>query len=268
MSTESSASGVTIGSGGSSASSPSTGGGPVWTRRRELDLDCGFDTQVDDFAVLLLLKTDRIDYAATRSKGEDLRFTTAADTPLDHEIERWVEDGVSIVWVRVPTINRAGLTHTKIRMYYGNPGADDVQNLRGIWKSTSEGVWHLSQVDNALADSTGKSPLARNHGSTSGASIVGDGRSFVAASSQYIDTLNDVNVKRYTVEAFVKGKHDAMTWSGPNGALMRQRNYQIIWDHLNPFVAAASLNTNDTDATGQNWKASSGCPSSRPRPWR
>ena len=267
MSTESSASGVTIGSGGSggssasssaaSSSSSSSGGGPVWTRRRELDLDCGFDTQVDDFAVLVLLKTDRIDYAATRSKGEDLRFTTAANKPLDHEIERWVEDGVSIVWVRVPTINRAGPTHTKIRMYYSNPGADDVQNPQGIWKSTYEGVWHLSQADNALADSTGKSPLAKNHGSTSGASIVGDGRSFVAASSQYIDTLNDVNVKRYTVEAFVKGKHDAMTGSGPNGALMRQRNYQIMWDHINPFVAAASLNTNDTDAMGQNWKVSS-----------
>lgn len=238
----------------SAASSSSTGGDPVWTRRRELDLDCSFDTHLDDFAVLVLLKTDRIDYAATRSKGEDLRFTDTADKPLDHEIERWVDNGVSIVWVRVPAIDQAGRTHTKIRMYYGNPAADDAQKPQGIWKATYAGVWHLSQDDNALADSTGKTALAENHGTTRGASIVGDGRSFVAASGQYIDTLNVAQVKRYTVEAFVKGTHNATTANGPNGALMRQRNYQIVWDHIDPFVAAASLNTKDNNAAGENWK--------------
>jgi hypothetical protein len=244
-------------SSGSSAdsSSSSTGGGPVWTRRKELDLDCGFDTKVDDFAVLVLLKTDRIDYAQTRSKGEDIRFTDTADKPLDHEIERWIDNGVSIVWVRVPTIDQSGSTHTKIRMYYGNPAANDAQKPQGIWKATYAGVWHLSQDDNALADATGKTPLATNHGSTRVGSIVGDGRSFVAGSGQYIDTLNAVNLKRYTVEAFVKGNHNAYTGSGPNGPLMRQRNYQIVWDHINPFVAAASLNTKDQAPMGENWKA-------------
>jgi hypothetical protein len=237
------------------ASSSSTGGGPVWTRRKELDLDCGFDTKLDDFAVLVLLKANRIDYARTRSKGEDLRFTDTADKPLDHEIERWIDNGVSIVWVRVPAIDQSGSTHTRIRMYYGNPAANDAQSPQGIWKATYAGVWHLGQDDNALADSTGKTPLATNHGSTRVVSIVGDGRSFVASSGQYIDTLNSANIKRYTVEAFVKGNHDASTGSGPNGPLMRQRNYQIVWDHINPFVAAASLNTKDNDPTGENWKS-------------
>ncbi|MEP7123176.1 MAG: DUF2341 domain-containing protein [Byssovorax sp.] len=247
------------GAGGSSvsssdASSSSTGGGPAWTRRRELDLDCGFDAKIDDFAALVLLKTNRIDYAATRSNGEDLRFTDLNDNALPYEIERWIIDGVSIVWVRLPTLTQAGSTHTKIRMYYGNPAADDNQNPEGIWKASYAGVWHLSQDNNALADSTGKTPLATNHGSTRVVAIVGDGRSFSAVSGDYIDTLNAVNVKRFTVEAFAKGTHNASTGSGPNGPLMRQKNYQIMWDHINPFVAAASLNTKDSDPMGENWK--------------
>ena len=238
----------------SAASSTGTGGGPVWTHRRVLDLDCGFNGTVNDFAVLVLLNTGRIDYNATRNKGEDLRFTDTSDQPLPYEIERWDEAGVSVVWVHVPAITQTGSTHTNIHMYYGNTSANDAQDPNGIWNATYAGVWHLSQADNALADSAGKSPPAANTGSTSIPSIVGDGRKFVASSGHYIDTKNAIQVDRYTVEAFVNGKHDATTRNGPNGPLMREKNYQIMWDHLDPYVGAASLNTKDGDGNGQNWK--------------
>jgi concanavalin A-like lectin/glucanase superfamily protein/uncharacterized protein DUF2341 len=242
----------------SSSAASSTGTGitdPVWTRLRELDLDMGMNGHVDDFAVLVLLNTSRIDYSATQDKGEDLRFTDLGDQPLPYEIERWDESGVSVVWVHVPALDQTGVNHTKIRMYYGNTAADDAQNAQGIWNATYAGVWHLSQDDNGLVDSTGKSPVAINHSSTRLASIVGDGRNFVAGTGQYIDTLNAAQIDRYTVEAWVKGNHDATTATGPNGALMREKNYQIMWDHVDPFVGAASLNTKDSNPVGSNWKA-------------
>ncbi len=250
----SSASSASASSASSAASSSSTGGGPVWAHRRTLDLDLGTNGEVDDFAVLVLLDKTRIDYGATRDKGEDLRFTDLNDKPLDHEIERWDESFNSLVWVRVPKISRNGNNHTSIQMYYGNAAADDGQNAHGLWGGSYAGVWHLHQADDALADSSGNTAVAVNHGSTSMPAFLGYGRNFVAGSQQYIDTLNDKQVTRFTVEAWVKGNHDAYSGSGPNGPLMREKNYQIVWDHASPFTAGASLNTEDSNASGQNWK--------------
>jgi hypothetical protein len=50
------------------------------------------------------------------------------------------------------------------------------------------------------ADSTSKSPWPENGGKLMGASSAVDAASSPLP-SQYIDTLNDVNVKRYTVES-------------------------------------------------------------------
>src|SRR5512132_3186479 len=76
----------------SSATSSSTGmGGPVWTRRRKLELDSGVAVTLNDFSILVLLRSDRIDYGQTQDQGQDLRFTDDKNKRLDHEIERWDE---------------------------------------------------------------------------------------------------------------------------------------------------------------------------------
>jgi hypothetical protein len=239
----------------SAASSSSSGGGPVWAHRRTLDLDLGGNGSVDDFPLLVLLDKSRIDYGATQDKGEDLRFTDMSDVPLDHEIELWDETFNSLVWVRIPTITQNGANHTQIRMYDGNAAAADGQKPAAVWSSNFVGVWHLNQPDGALADSSNTTGPATNHGSTRMPAMLGYGRDFSASDHEYIDTLNTSQPVRYTVEAWAKGNHNAYTGSGPNGPLMCEKNYQIMWDHTNPFVAASSLNTKDGNATGQNWKA-------------
>lgn len=228
------------GSGGSpvtssASSSGGTGGGPVWTRREVLDLDCGFNGKVDGFPVLVAVKTGRIDYAATQDQGQDLRFTDAGGKLLAHEIERWDENGTSFVWVRVEHIDQTGSNHTQIQMYYGNPSAADAQDPHGLWSSTYAGVWHLSQNDDALADSTGKTANAVNHGSTRTGGVVGDGRAFSPSGQHYIDTLNTAQLNRFTIEAWAQGNHAPLTTNGPNGPVMREKNYQIMWDHFDPY---------------------------------
>ena len=52
----------------------------------------------------MLLKSDRIDYGQTHNNGRDLRFVDANGTVLPHEIESWNQSGISLVWVRVPTM--------------------------------------------------------------------------------------------------------------------------------------------------------------------
>jgi hypothetical protein len=51
----------------------------------------------------------------TKENGGDLRFADENGNMLAHEIDTWDEDGVSTVWVKVPTLNSS----TTITAYYG-----------------------------------------------------------------------------------------------------------------------------------------------------
>ena len=58
--------------------------------------------------MLVVLKDpDRINYAWTQDQGQDLRFYDELGALLPHEIEKWDEDGESIVWVRIPEVAAA-----------------------------------------------------------------------------------------------------------------------------------------------------------------
>ncbi len=124
-----SASGSVTGAGGTggeaatatSSSSSGTGGSTTgWTRRLKLTLDSGVDVQLDNFAIMVRIEKDAIDYKQTQDQGQDLRFTDDQNKLLDHEIERWDEKGASIVWVRIPALKQSGNPLPTIWMYYGN----------------------------------------------------------------------------------------------------------------------------------------------------
>ncbi|MFS8071340.1 MAG: hypothetical protein ACMG6S_33640, partial [Byssovorax sp.] len=97
--TAATASGGTTGAGGAggaqststATSSSGPGGGTVWARRRQLELNSGVDIALNNFSVLVLLDKDRIGYGRTQDQGQDLRFTDDQTQVLDHEIERWDE---------------------------------------------------------------------------------------------------------------------------------------------------------------------------------
>ncbi len=249
--TTATASGVTTGSGGaggaqstSTASSSSTGaGGPLFTWRRKLELDSGVDTPLGNFSILVLLEKDeRIDYGHTRNKGEDLRFTDDQHQVLDHEIERWDEGGTSVVWVRIPSLKPNGSSLPAIWMYYGNDRADDGQNVKGVWSDGYQGVWHLDEGGDDLSDSSGKTLFkAKNHGATLSNGLFGKGRSFDAGKKQYIDTNNFHSLGKFTIEVLARSDNAPVTNWGPNGPLMREQNYQIMWDHESPYGGSVSF---------------------------
>lgn len=246
----------------SATASSSTGTtGSVWTRRRPLTLESGATSSLTDFPIAVFLYKGQIDFGQTLDDGRDIRFTDDQGALLDFEIERWDEGGTnpSVVWVRVPSVSEEiGANATKIWMYYGNTQASGGQNVTGVWMDGFVGVWHLSQDDNNLIDSSSKTgALAVNYGSKKAAGMIGDGRSFAASAHQYIDTLNKAQLNQFTVEAWGYGKHSSTTMKGPDGLLMREKNYQIMWDHMDPFVATVSFNPNDPMPNGQNWQVAS-----------
>ena len=226
-----------------SSASSSTGGVLTgWLRRRKLDLDSGQNTQLDGFTILVRLDTSRIDYAQTHTNGQDLRFLDDQGGALFHEIELWDENGISLIWVRVPSVKvRNGSDGSSLYMYYGNEAAKDSENAKGVWSDGYHGVWHLSEGGDSFVDSSGKSPkAAKNYSSTQlGSSILGKGRSFEASNKQYIDTFNKDNLAKFTIEAWVRSSNSPATDQGVNGPLLREQNYQFTWDHDTPGFAGA-----------------------------
>lgn len=86
-----------------------------------------------------------------KSGGDDLRFAAADGTLLFSEVEIWNPQGVSLVWVKVPTLTKG----TKITGYYGwllAPPLDPTE----VWDENYVGVWHMDESNAAtmLADST------------------------------------------------------------------------------------------------------------------
>lgn len=224
------------------ATSSSTGPtGPGWTRRRKLELDSGVGVALTNFSILVLLKKDRINYQETQDLGQDLRFTDDQNNALDHEIERWEDGGTSVVWVRIPSLKENTSSLPTIWMYYDNDKAADGQKVAGVWSDGYRGVWHLGESGDLFTDSSGFSPeKAENHGSTQSDGLFGKGRSFDAMAKQYIDTHNTEGLTKFTIEVLVRGDKAPATGNGPMGPLMRENNYQIMWDHTDPYSGTIS----------------------------
>lgn len=147
-----------------------------WGYRRKVTFNNVPSTSnLSNFPVRVSLSGSNIDYANTKSAGEDIRFVDSDNTTvLAHEIENWNESGTSEVWVRVPQID-AGTTTDFIWMYYGNTGASDGQAPTTVWPSAARGVWHLKQ-DPSVAGSNGILDSTSNaqHGTDNGSMGSGD----------------------------------------------------------------------------------------------
>ena len=167
-------------------------GGPWWddrwSRRRRLALDnSGRAEALDDFPVLVKLMPGRIDYAATRSNGDDVRFVDAdSSTQLASEIEQWASNGTSWVWVKVPRIDAASAGDF-MWMYYGNPAASAPGPGSAVWSNRFEAVYHLGAI---LFDSTGSGFDGSGYNLVAATGAIGLARSFDGYDS-WIDIGHD-----------------------------------------------------------------------------
>ena len=84
-----------------------------------------------------------------KENGGDLRFADADGNLLDSEIDTWDTNGVSLIWVNVPSLSSG----TKLKAYYGWDFAPNVESLN-VWTNGFVGVWHLGQSSLPVEDST------------------------------------------------------------------------------------------------------------------
>jgi hypothetical protein len=148
----------------------------AWTEVEVLTFDASsinFD-QIN-LTIPVVLDSSRVDYSKCGANGEEIRFVDDDDsTVLDHEIELWNPSGTSILWVQVPVI-LANSTSDQIYLYYGNPGAPDIQDDQGAYANDVEVVYHFDH--SPPIDVVGGVASTIN-GSVSAAGILGNGRDF------------------------------------------------------------------------------------------
>ena len=83
--------------------------------------------------------------------GADLRFADASGNLLASEVDTWNTNGVSLVWVKVPSLT----ADTKITAYYGWDFAPVVDSS-AVWTGNGYvGVWHLNEDTLPLKESSG-----------------------------------------------------------------------------------------------------------------
>ncbi|UCD14084.1 MAG: DUF2341 domain-containing protein [Thermoplasmatales archaeon] len=136
-----------------------------WTSRMKLTVN---SSQVDDdlanFPILVNITSTNLSNKA-QADGDDIVFTNATGTKLNHEIENYTSGtGNLIAWVNLTSVISS--SDTDIYIYYGNSRCSDQQNQTGVWDHNYVGVWHLDEEESGTGniglynDSTSKN----NHG--------------------------------------------------------------------------------------------------------
>ena len=163
----------------------------AWGARRTLTFNnAGINANLTNIPVLVKLDPSRINYAAIKPNGADLRFIDADNsTQLDYEIATWNPGGVSTIWVKVPQLD-ANSTNDSITVYYNNPAAAAAQNPAAVWSNGYAAVWHF---DANLQDATANANHGVNQGTTSEAGYLGNARRFDGLSA-YIDAGSNTSL--------------------------------------------------------------------------
>jgi len=150
---------------------------PAWEARTTITLDTSdISADIQDFAILVALGPDAIDYATAQADGDDLRFVASDDaTPLDFEIEQWNPGGTSIVWVRLPVLESGG-TAQSFRAYWNNPAAAAAEDPVATFDDGTHTVAH--HFETGLVNSLDGVAATANGGVTTAAAQLGLGIDF------------------------------------------------------------------------------------------
>ena len=107
-----------------------------------------------NFPLLIDIRDATDIFGATQPSGNDIMFTNASGSKLDHELELFDRKNSHLIaWVRLPFLSSS--VDTQISIYYGNTTVSNQQNPTGVWDNNYMAVWHLTEdPSNTIMDST------------------------------------------------------------------------------------------------------------------
>ncbi len=101
-------------------------GGGEWNYSSTLYVQDNSGVDLSGYQINILLNSSNFDFTKADPHGKDIRFESAGKQ-LDHWIENWDQTVTTAsVWLKVPLIKAK--SGSEIKMYYGNPLAEDVSN--------------------------------------------------------------------------------------------------------------------------------------------
>ena len=163
-----------------------------------------------DFPVLVRLSESLVGFSYgdfALPNGGDLRFTDDSGNLLPHEIDTWDTNGVSTVWVKVPSLT----ANAQVVARYGC-SRPCVPKVESVWDGNYVGVWHMGESALPLKDSSNVSRDATSADGTGigygAAGIVGGAVDFGAAKSSCGVNMDDHRMldgfDAITVEAWTR----------------------------------------------------------------
>ncbi|MBM3283662.1 DUF2341 domain-containing protein [Candidatus Gottesmanbacteria bacterium] len=124
-----------------------------WKYKKEITINSSkVAADIDDFPVLISLRTDNNLKNHAKLDGSDIIFTDADGNKLPREIEKYDSStGQLIAWVKS---NIKDMADVSIYMLFGNVNANET-NSTETWESNFKGVWHMTDVTSlTISDST------------------------------------------------------------------------------------------------------------------
>jgi len=227
---------------------------------------------LNDFPLLVQLGTNVTGFSYQQfasAAGGDLRFTDAGGTrEVPYEINQWNTNGISSVWVQMPTLygtNDMSGTNNIIYAYWGNPDdatAPDFTTNGAVWVSAApsyEVVYHLEQSGFPYLDSTLQYPANNGIAPVSTNCLIGRGLSF--KKTPYLDA-GLVNLgNAFTLSAWVNVPSSASSiqtvWGNGNG-VAESAEFLFYVDNYNTSDGSLILTTGDGGATEQQLKSAPG----------
>jgi hypothetical protein len=201
-----------------------------WANRMKITFTGYNKTEtLTNFPALVTLGTNITNFAYNQfqsSNGWDLRFAASDEaTELNYEIERWMSNGSSLVWVQVPQFS----SNCCIWAYWGNPvaaGQAQAYTTNGAtWDTQFRGVWHFDeaavngQFSTLHLDSTANHLTGVQGGNASTNGVVGGGQYF-DGSGRYIDITNTTSPaldmgNNFTFSAWLAFDGTGIGWNEP-----------------------------------------------------
>lgn len=93
--------------------------------------------------------------------GADMAFVDDTGHIIPHEIDTWNKNGMSLIWVRLPRMNKG----TKFTMCYRSPLVKPLPDVGNTFEKYV-GVWHMNETQNGVAsikDSTANNLAGESH---------------------------------------------------------------------------------------------------------
>jgi hypothetical protein len=239
---------------------------PNWAYRKKITIqNTNVDSDLNNFPLYVKISSDPNIGAHAQADGDDIRFTLADGvTLLNHEEEAFSITSGSATghfWVKVPTIYSSHTTD--IYMYYGNPNANNMEDVENVWDSSFNLVHHFGEnswngTSGEVRDSTSNAFNGTRVGDATTTSNGKIGRGGIFDGNDYVSS-GDVNLSNnFTLSFWVLHDTDltemSSAWYG-YPVIKQSADFCVGWQGWTDGWSISFQDSNDTrvfaDSTDQ-----------------